>query len=370
MRQALAGLSGQRLVTVITAVLLVGIALSVLGVGIPLPRSQASVAYLGVHAIGGQVIFKVGQLQGGQGQASLAFLAAEPDGTLLATDKGRHVVLHLNQLGQVIGQWGPEFGPGATMGEPAGVTATSAGEAVVDRQTPRIFLLDPNGTLQSMLSLDPYGTYGLNGLRADAQGDLFLADTGRNRLLELGPGGSLLKEIGHGGNDVGSLAQPMDLAFAPDGSFYVADWDNSRIARWDANLQATDAWSTPFQPRGVAVDPEGRVYVPDGGRKRVEVYSPSGSLVGDLGATSPTIDLSSPDHAVFAPGGALFVLGDDGIEQLNLQDTPAPPQETSGGRIDVTLPVLGLVLVLLVAALVGRRLSGKLAENEPAAERS
>ena len=109
----------------------------------------------------------------------------------------------------------------------------------------------------------------MNGLAADLAGNLYAADTGRNRILVLSPIGQVLREVGHGGADLGGLTQPWMVAFAPDASMFVADWENSRIEAWNTRFEATDAWSTGFHPAGVAVDQVGRIFVPDTERRRI-----------------------------------------------------------------------------------------------------
>jgi DNA-binding beta-propeller fold protein YncE len=232
--------------------------------------------------------------------------------------------------------------------QPAGVAASGGAYFVIDRGTPRILRLDQSGQLQAVLDLQALSTYGLNGLTVDANGDIYAADTGRNRILVFTPTGQLLKEIGHAGNDLGGFTQPMMLAFAPDGSFFVADWENSRVERFDASYQATDSWSTGFRPFGVAVDALGRVYAPDADQRRVDAYTPTGGSLGEIGASSggPALDVS-PRQLAFAVGqSSLYVLGSDAIQRLDLQNTAPPPQAAP------SVDLLSVLVILLMAALV------------------
>src|SRR5258708_35938152 len=143
--------------------------------------------------------------------------------------------------------------------------------------------LDAPGQLEAVLTPETVGTYGLNGLGADPVGNLYAADTGRNRILVLSPNGQLLREVGHGGVDLGGLTQPWMVAFASDGSFFVADWENSRIEAWNTRFEATDVWSTGFHPAGVAAGHGGPAFVPDTRPLRIEVDSTPGALLGGNG---------------------------------------------------------------------------------------
>ena len=104
---------------------------------------------------------------------------------------------------------------------PRGVAVAGDSYYVVDRGMPRIFRLDNTGQPQAVIDLQPLGAYGLNGVAVDAGGNVYVADTGRNRILVFSPAGQLVKQVGHGGTDLGGFTQPMMLAFAPDGSLFV-----------------------------------------------------------------------------------------------------------------------------------------------------
>ena len=218
-----------------------------------------------------------------------------------------------------------------------------------------MFRLDANGRLQSSFSLEAQGTYGLNGLAVDPDGNLYVADTGRNRILVYSPSGALLRQFGHQGSGLGEFTQPMALAFLPDGSFVVSDWENSRLERWDHAFTATDAWSIGFHAFGVAADQDGRVYAPDPERRRVAVYSSTGDMLAEFGGPG-SVGLDVPPRQVAIgppPAKSLYVLGGDGIMRIDLETAPLPP---SSSEVDVVSPiVVVLLLALPVVALLLRR---------------
>ena len=84
------------------------------------------------------------------------------------------------------------------------------------------------------------------------------------------------------------------MAFAPDGSFYVADSRNNRILHFDAAGRFLEQWgqrsgnirnnpnpSAPAgtfnEPWGVAVGPDGSVYVTDTWNYRVQKFTANGN---------------------------------------------------------------------------------------------
>jgi predicted membrane-bound mannosyltransferase/DNA-binding beta-propeller fold protein YncE len=97
----------------------------------------------------------------------------------------------------------------------------------------------------------------------------------------------------------GQLNGPRGIAIAPDGSLYVADMQNDRIQHFDQNGQVLQAWGStspgcPYpgapppdvptdtfcQPWDVAVSPDGRwVYVADTWNHRIMKFTANGTLV-------------------------------------------------------------------------------------------
>jgi DNA-binding beta-propeller fold protein YncE len=348
----------RRVVGLLTLVLLVGIVLDVTGFQPQLPRIGGGTSnqpqLQGVRALAAAMLLRVGS--GAPPGGELAFLAVESNGNLVVSDSKRRTVMRFDPTGQLLTSWGPTFGS-LQLTEPAGVAVSGGSYYVIDRGTPRIFKLDGSGQVQSIMDLQPLSTYGLNGLAVDAAGNLYAADTGRNRILMLSPSGQLLKQIGHGGTDPGAFTQPMMLTFAPDGTFFVADWENSRVDHWDASFESIDNWSLGFNPFGIAVDQSGRVYVPDTDHHRVETYSPQGAQLGEIGQpNNPLLDIA-PKQVAVAPGGQLsvYALGGDGVERLDLENT-APPAPQGGPDQDLlSLALIAVLLALLGLAVLSRR---------------
>ena len=348
----------RRVIGVLTVVALALIALDVAGFALPVPsigggQTQPTKELNGVKAIDASTLVRVGTSAPAGGE--LAFMAVEPSGNLVVTDAQRASVLRFDPTGHLLTEWGPQLGS-VQLDEPAGVAVFGDTYYVIDRGTPRIFRLDSSGQPQALLDLESLSTYGLNGLAVDASGNIYAADTGRNRILVFSPSGQLIKQVGHGGSDLGGFTQPMMLAFGPDASFLVADWENNRIERFSSSFDATDAWSIGFHAFGVAVDQTGRVYAPDFDHRRVEVYTQKGDSLGELGApSSPIIDIA-PKQVAIAPGQpSLYVLGDSAIQRFDLADTPPPPQGGTAGNDLVSIGAILLILVLLALAVVARQ---------------
>lgn len=94
------------------------------------------------------------------------------------------------------------------------------------------------------------------------------------------------------GKGDGQFNTPTSLAVDQAGHVYVADYNNGRIQRFDANGLFQLKWGTPgsgdgelLQPYGVVVDSLGHVFVSDPGNDRVEKFTATGGYLGQWGAS-------------------------------------------------------------------------------------
>ena len=96
-----------------------------------------------------------------------------------------------------------------------------------------------------------------------------------------------LGEQGVPGNDETHFAGPTDLAFLPNGDFYVADgYKNGRVVKFNAAGEYQSEFGTRgrdpgqfTQIHGIAVDGEGRIYAADRGNSRVQVFDADYNLL-------------------------------------------------------------------------------------------
>ncbi len=136
------------------------------------------------------------------------------------------------------------------------------------------------------------------GLAFAADGTFYVADSDNHRIQRFDQQGQLLTywgtfaDIAQGEAPQGSFNQPWDVAVGPDGSVYVADTWNHRIQKFSAAGDFITMWGffgqaeTPeafWGPRSLVVDANGLVYVSDTGNKRVVVFDENGVFLSQFG---------------------------------------------------------------------------------------
>lgn len=133
--------------------------------------------------------------------------------------------------------------------------------------------------------------------------------------------------IGGYGIGKGSFDAPIDVAAAPDGTFYVLDTGNNRVQKFDSFARFLLSWgssgtrSGQFEdPQAIAVDRGGSVYVVDTGNNRIQKFDAEGRFLlswGSLGSRAG--DFKSPRDIAFDAAGNSYVLdaGNDRVQKFD-----------------------------------------------------
>jgi uncharacterized protein (TIGR03437 family) len=229
----------------------------------------------------------------------------------------------------------------AQLNSPSGVAVGAGGVLyIADTLNQRVRAIAPGGLLTTQAG---NGTPGFNGgvilprnallnhplgIAADALGNWFVADTANSRVREAQPGGNLFTIAGNGNASyfgdgapaiLGSVNQPEGVAVDPLGNVYIADTlDHAvRMVTPDGVITTLAGNGNPGysgdggpanlahlnQPRGVAVDASGNVYVADTGNNQVRRIDPLGTITTvDTGGS-----LSDPRGVAVDGAGNLYI---------------------------------------------------------------
>lgn len=154
-----------------------------------------------------------------------------------------------------------------------------------------------------------------SGIDVDDAGNVYVADTGNDRVCSFAPDGTERWCQGsRGPKALGRFENPRDVAVL-DGKVYVADTGYNRVQVLDAGAGSPlAAWPTRFGTiMGISAGVDGSgsavILVTETSADRVRVYTPRGALIRSIGSGSGSGpgQLSRPRDAATAADGDVFV---------------------------------------------------------------
>jgi DNA-binding beta-propeller fold protein YncE len=216
-------------------------------------------------------------------------IAFGPDGSIYVVDTGNVRVQKFAPDRRFLLSWGGEGEADGQFLQPVGIAVDRAGMVYVsDEQRAIIQIFDGEGRF-----LNAFGGLGVEegqlilpqGIALDPRGLLWVVDRGNNRLQQFDAEGNVHAVVGTVGFDEGEFNQPHDIAVDSLGRVYVAEEGMSRVQVLDQDGRALAsvegyADNSLFSPLGVAIAPDGTVYVTDtAGLKAFRVLLPTSALL-------------------------------------------------------------------------------------------
>jgi sugar lactone lactonase YvrE len=249
----------------------------------------------------------------GAGFTSPASIALDAAGNTYIADTGKNAVY--------------EFTPGSTtaisigsnLSKPAGVAVDGAGNVIIadtgNNQIVEVPIVGgaPSNTAQvaivsSSTSIAGSKLSGPAGVTVDGQGNLYIADTGNNRIVFVPYNGNwnLAEATVLGSNFTSPLATTVD----PWGNLYVADSGSGQIYKLPAPFSSAVQQLVAVgysNPSALATDASGSLFVVDQGADTIlRIPNVSGSLNPNL-AIEVGFGIAAPYGLVLDPAGDLYV---------------------------------------------------------------
>lgn len=309
-------------------------------------------------------------------------VAVDSAGNVYATDRGNHLVVRIAPTGILTvvagngkagfsGDGGPATS--ASLNLPVGVAVDLAGNVfIADGGSSfgdggeRIRRVATDGAISTVAGNGSPGFSGdggpataaqlnrVQGVAVDSAGNLYIADTGNNRVRKVTPDGIITTVAGDGrccylGDNVPATSTPLNSPYAvavdAAGALYIADTFNDRIRKvGSGGMIATVAGgagrgysgdggpATAAQlnwPSGLALDSSGNLYVADSYNYRIRLLSRDGTIrtvagtgrntfSGDAGPAVAT-PLSLPLGVAVDAAGNLYI-ADSGNSRVRKVD--------------------------------------------------
>jgi uncharacterized protein (TIGR03437 family) len=278
-------------------------------------------------------------------------LALDASGNLYIADYGADVVRKVSPEGNIstVAGNGANGNTGSTgkataaaLSGPFGLAVDKPGNLyIAEYFNNAVRKVTPDGNIQTFT-----GSKFTNaaGLAIDAAGAVYISASGENRIYKASAAGSVTVFAGNGSYDfagdggaatAASLASPWGLAFDASGNLWVGDTGNNRIRRvaTDGSIQTvigsgsagiTNFSSDPtsasvYRPSGVAIDAKGLVFWAEAGNNRIRYYNPANRQITETGGFTPALSSSGGPTSLllFNPAG----MATDAAGNLFIADT-------------------------------------------------
>jgi sugar lactone lactonase YvrE len=158
------------------------------------------------------------------------------------------------------------------------------------------------GFIGAQSTVPATGLSGPFGAAVDSSGNLYIADTGNNRIVKINPLGSQTPVS----TAPLMLSSPRGVALDGAGNLYVSDFSNNRVVKVPAGGGAATAFATVVTPLGLAVDASSNVFVVDEEDSQI-VKITSGGVKSNFetGLTAPVAVATDASGNVYLADGSL-----------------------------------------------------------------
>src|SRR5579864_5051082 len=174
-----------------------------------------------------------------------------------------------------------------------------ASTGIEPRMTNCVNILDRNGkVIESWTQWDHLFEHGRGPHKVkinpyDPEKHVWIIDDERQQIFEFTHDGKdlvmTLGEAGVKGNDDKHFGRPTDIAWLPEGTFFISDgYVNTRVVKFDKNGKFIKTWGTPgtgpgqfHLPHSIDIDANRRVYVADRSNSRIQIFDENGKYLDE-----------------------------------------------------------------------------------------
>ena len=266
--------------------------------------------YIGEFARG---VTTVGESEASSADGAIIWptaIALDSEGNVYVADEALNRISIYTKDGEYLNKWER---PGSGDGEwdkPSGLAFDRDDNLyLVDSGNNRIQKLTKDGKFIAKWGSKGTGDGQFNlpwGIEIDQEQNVFIADWRNDRIQKFTSDGQFLMKFGSSGSGDGEFNRPTGVAVDKDGEVYVADWNNDRLqvfnrdgnyltqtsgegtlSKWGTNkldggnpemweerriAQGLDREKNFWGPIAVEVDDDGRIFVVESARSRIQIF--------------------------------------------------------------------------------------------------
>ncbi|HLD83394.1 MAG TPA: 6-bladed beta-propeller [archaeon] len=236
-------------------------------------------------------------------------IAVDSSGNVYVTDiLDNDRVQKFDSTGGFLTKWGSSGSGNEQFNTPSGVGVDSSGNVyTIDTTNERVqkFASTDGGVTYTFVT--KWGGHGSvdgqfnapSDIAVDSSGNVYVADTGNNRIQKFDSSGHYMTQWGSPGSGDGEFVVPNKIAVDSSGNVvYVADIFSDRIQKFaSTDGGVTYTFVTKWElshANGIAVDLDGNVYVSNSRESNIQKFDSTGNFItewGGLGSGDGQFDL-------------------------------------------------------------------------------
>jgi DNA-binding beta-propeller fold protein YncE len=233
-----------------------------------------------------------------------AGIATADDGRVYVTDQNNHRVIVFDRLGEYLDEWGSYGNSEGMFLFPAGIAIASDGTVLVsDPGNHRIQRFTADGVF-----IDQWGSEGtgdgqfiqLEGIAAGPDSLVAACDSGTSSFSIYSLAGTFI------GRFPSVLAR--GAAFDGQSNIYTAGCRSDGITKTDRDGQYLSTLGPDLCVTGLAVGPGGRIFVLDYDLDRLDILDPAGEVVSSIGSSGTGEgEFNRPGGVAISPEGWIYI---------------------------------------------------------------
>ena len=186
-----------------------------------------------------------------------------------------------------VAEWGAEGSDNGQFIYPSGIALDGSGNVyIADSGNNRIQVFTGTGEFVRAWNMSGTDSGELRGIAVDRNGFVYVADCRNNLIQKFTDTGSLCCEWGACGTGDGEFSAPRDVAVNKSGVVYVVDRGNNRIQVFTDSGDFVRAWGSMgtsngqfWFPLSIAVDGDDAIYVADSSNFRIQKFDSAGKFL-------------------------------------------------------------------------------------------
>ncbi len=228
-------------------------------------------------------------------------------------------------------QFGTSGKENGQLNRPTGIAIDSKGDIwVVETGNDRVQEFSSEGKYLSKFGAKGKegGQFELpKGIAVDAKGDVWVTDTGNNRVQEFNSEGKHLISFGTKGKENGQFEEPVGIAIDSKGNVWVTDKFNYRVQEFSSEGKYLSKFGTKGKengqfegPSGITIDSKGNVWVTDKYNDRVQEFSSEGKYLSKFGTKGKENgQFEGPSRIAIDSNGNLWVTDEENnrVQEFN-----------------------------------------------------